>query len=77
MNNVGNGIYLLDVPITPQSGLVDKATAFRKAITHSRERPNLEALVSKRSSLGFEMMQDERIMPWSSSRTMLINGLQW
>ena len=41
MNNVGNGIYLLDIPITSLPRIEDKARAFRKAIIHSRERSAL------------------------------------
>ncbi|KAF9068445.1 hypothetical protein BDP27DRAFT_1364161 [Rhodocollybia butyracea] len=75
MDNVGNGIYLLDVPVANLPGLGDKAGAFRKAIINSREPHNLEALISARSSLGFEMMQNGQIMPWSAPGTTLVNGL--
>ncbi|KAF9063865.1 hypothetical protein BDP27DRAFT_209983 [Rhodocollybia butyracea] len=74
-NNVGNGIYFLEVPVAELPGLADKASAFRKAIVHSRERPNLEALISARSALGFEMMQKRQIMPWSVPGMTLVNGL--
>ncbi|KAF9068448.1 hypothetical protein BDP27DRAFT_1327362 [Rhodocollybia butyracea] len=76
MKNAGNGIYMVDVPVTGLPRLVDKANAFRKAIISSREPHNLEALISARSALGFEMMLNGQIMPCSGPGILLINGLQ-
>jgi hypothetical protein len=73
---IGNGIYLLDVPIAHCSTIEDKATAFRKAIIHSREPKILETLIAERSTKGFDMMQNGKHMPWSMPGTMVINGLQ-
>ncbi|KAF9068447.1 hypothetical protein BDP27DRAFT_1327360 [Rhodocollybia butyracea] len=76
MNNAGNGIYMVDVPIEGVSGLVEKASAFRKAIISSREHHNLEALISARSASGFEMMRNGQIMPCSGPGILLANGIQ-
>ncbi|KAF9068449.1 hypothetical protein BDP27DRAFT_1403283 [Rhodocollybia butyracea] len=76
MKNAGNGIYMLDVPVAGLPGLGDKAHAFRKAIISSREPHNLEALISARSALGFEMLRGGQIMPCSGPGILVINGLQ-
>ncbi|KAF9061571.1 hypothetical protein BDP27DRAFT_1452174 [Rhodocollybia butyracea] len=76
MYNIGNGIYMVDVPVGELSELADKACALRNAITHSRKLSNLEALISARSSLAFDMMRNERVMPWSAQGITLVNGLQ-